>query len=136
LRLSSLSPEAARQQRRDRWRRGRAAAQTLRSAFPRLEQIRVDLSFKDATTCTPAEQSHVLHPPARAFFEFPCPYADCDGQFDLNAAATSVLASSAHHAEGEIECPGVRARDRMGRQACHLRVLYRFTADYQRESDA
>ncbi len=136
MRLSSLSPEAARQQRRDRWRRGRAAAQTLRSAFPRLEQIRVDLSFKDATTCTPAEQSHVLHPPARAFFEFPCPYADCDGQFDLNAAAASVLASSTEHAEGEIECPGVRARDRMGRQACHLRVIYKFTADYQREADA
>jgi hypothetical protein len=54
----------------------------------------------------------------------------------LNAAAKSVLASSAEHAEGEIECPGVRARDRMGRQACHLRVLYKFTADYQREVDA
>ena len=80
----------------------------------------------------------MLHPPGRAFFtpRFPCPYADCDGQFDLNAAAASVLASSAHHAEGEIECPGVRARDRMGRQACHLRVLYKFTADYQRETDA
>src|SRR5450756_788475 len=127
MRLASLSPAAARQLRQDRLRRDRAAAQAIRSAFPTIGRLRLDLSFEGTGTSTPAAQSHVMHPPARAFFEFPCPYADCDGQFDLNAAATSVLASSAEHAEGEIECPGVRARDRMGRQACHLRVLYKFT---------
>src|ERR1700674_1903180 len=127
---------AARQERMDRLRRDRAAALAVRVAFPTVQHLRLELKFESTTSSTPTLQSHVLHPPARAFFEFPCPYADCDGQFDLNAAATSVLASSAEHAEGEIECPGVRARDRMGRQACHLRVLYRFTADYQRESDA
>src|ERR1700726_2136466 len=127
---------AARQERMDRLRRDRAAALALRVAFPAVQYLRLELKFESTTSSTPTLQSHVLHPPARAFFEFPCPYADCDGQFDLNAAATSVLASSAHHAEGEIECPGVRARDRMGRQACHLRVLYKFTADYQRETDA
>src|SRR5437879_13325204 len=84
MRLSPLSPEAARLERRERWSRDRAAAQALRTAFPKVAQLRLDLTFSGAGSTTPVSQSHVLHPPAQAFFGFPCPYADCDGHFDLS----------------------------------------------------
>ena len=78
MRLSS-SPEASRQERADRLRRERAAARALRVAYPALQQLRLELTFESTSANTPVPQSHILHPAARAFFEFPCPYADCDG---------------------------------------------------------
>jgi len=83
---------AARQERMDRLRRDRAAALALRVAFPTVQHLRLELKFESTTSSTPTLQSHVLHPPARAFFEFPCPYADCDGQFDLTSAVKAALA--------------------------------------------
>jgi hypothetical protein len=134
MRLSPLSPEAARQERRERWRRDRNAAQTLRSAYPKVAQLRVDLTFNGAGPTTPASQSHVLHPPARAFFGFPCPYADCDGHFDLSAVATAALGSAVHHTEGTLDCAGLRARDHASKQTCNLHLDYKLTAEYRRES--
>ena len=134
MRLSPLSPEAARQERRERWRRDRAAAQTLRSAFPQVVQLRIDLTFNGARAMAPASQSHVLHPPARAFFGFPCPYADCEGHFDLSAVVTAALESSVNHAEGTLECFGLRARDHASKQTCNLHLDYKITAEYRREA--
>jgi hypothetical protein len=133
MRLSSLSPSAVRQQRLDRLRRDRAAAQVLRTAFPAVDQLRVELSFEGMAARTPASQAHVLHPPARAYFGFPCPYADCDGQFDLTAIITAVLTSSEHHAEGALECPGLRARDLSAKQPCQLHLNYKITAEYHQD---
>jgi hypothetical protein len=136
VKLAALKPEAARQQLRDRWRRDRAAAQTLRSGFPRVERTRIDLSFKNAASSTPAAQSHILHPAAQAFFAFPCPYSDCDGRFDLNGVVPAILARSADHAEGDLECSGSRAREGLGRQPCQLHVHFVVTAQYGRENDS
>ncbi|TLY58537.1 MAG: hypothetical protein E6K52_12815 [Gammaproteobacteria bacterium] len=134
MRLSPLSPEAARLERRERWSRDRAAAQALRTAFPKVAQLRLDLTFSGAGSTTPVSQSHVLHPPAQAFFGFPCPYADCDGHFDLSAVVTAALRSSVRHIQGTQECAGVRARDRAGKQLCNLQLNYVITADYRREA--
>ncbi len=133
MRLSSFSPAAARQQRLDRLRRDRTAALALRTAFPEVEQLRLDLRFEGAARNTPASQSHVLHPPARAFFEFPCPYADCDGQFNLTAEVAAAVASPDHKFEGALECSGVRARDHATKQPCKLQLSYTITAAYQRD---
>ena len=124
MRLTPLSAAAARQERADRLRRDRATAQALRAAFPAVQQLRLELKFEGPGATTPAAQSHVLHPPAQAFFTYPCPYADCDGQFDLTAAVSAALADPSHQAEGALECPGVRARDHASKQPCLLRLGY------------
>jgi hypothetical protein len=131
MRLSSSSPAAARQQREDRLRRERAAAQAIRSAFPTIGRLRLDLRFEGSGATTPASQSHVMHPPARAFFEFPCPYADCDGQFNLTAAVKAALDSDAVETIGDLECSGLRARDHATRQPCKLHLHYKITPEYQ-----
>jgi hypothetical protein len=131
MKLALLSPAAERQERRDRLRRDRAAALALREVFPAVQQLRLELLFQGSTSTTPAPQSHTLHAPARAFFEFPCPYADCDGQFDLSAAVKAALADPAHRATGALGCSGQRAVRVGARQPCQLRLNYTVTATCQ-----
>lgn len=96
------SSAVARQQRRDRLHRDRAAAVALRIAFPAVQHLRLELKFESSSAQVPTLQSHTLHPPAQAFFEFQCPYADCDGHFDLTGAVDAALADPAHHAAGVL----------------------------------
>ena len=131
MRLTPLSAAATRQERADRLRRDRATALALRAAFPTVQQLRLELKFEGPSPNTPAAQSHVLHPPAQAFFTYPCPYADCDGQFDLTAAVSAALASPSHQAEGVLECSGVRARDHAFKQPCLLHLAYTVIATCQ-----
>jgi hypothetical protein len=129
MRLSS--PENTRQQRTDRLRRERAAAHALRVEFPAVQQLRLELTFESAATNTPVPQSHVLHPAARAFFEFPCPYADCDGGFDLTHAVNTALANKTGKARGALECCGHRPEQHGSRKPCKLRLSYAIAATYQ-----
>ena len=119
----------------DRLRRERAAAPQLRVAFPGVQQLRLELKFEGVTTNIPASQSHVLHPPARAFFEFPCPYADCDGQFNLTGAISLLLAdrpskAGISKAEGVLKCQGQRPDRRTTRASCQLHLNYEFIVTY------
>jgi len=127
-----FAPSAAtRQERVDQFRRGRATAPVLRATFPTVEQLRIELRFEAQSSNAPTEQSHVLYPPARAFFEYPCPYWDCDGQFDLGGAVRAALADATHRAEGVQECQGSRIGDRGTRRPCRLQLFYAVTATFQ-----
>ncbi|HEY6923906.1 MAG TPA: hypothetical protein VI653_10585 [Steroidobacteraceae bacterium] len=130
MRLNPSSAAAAREERTGRLRRDRAAALTVRAAFPSVQQLRLDLEFEGAAANTPTPQSHVLHPPARAYFTFPCPYADCDGQFDLTEAVNAALDDRSPQPEGVSQCPGTRVGNQASRQPCLLRLTHRITATY------
>jgi hypothetical protein len=134
VRLGPPNSTNTRQERRDQLRRNRATAQPLRAAFPAVQQVRIELRFEGPSASTPTSQSHVLYPPAPAFFEYSCPYADCDGQFDLSSAVKAVLADATRPADGVIECNGLRARDHASKQPCLLQLLYTVTATYQQKS--
>jgi hypothetical protein len=127
------SSAAARQERTDRLRRDRAAAVALRVAFPAVQHLRLELKFESSSAQAPTLQSHVLHPPAQAFFEFACPYADCDGHFDLTSAVDAALADPAHHAAGMLECSGLRPGDCASKQPCQLHLIYKVTATYHQD---
>lgn len=131
MRLAGSGSTNARHARLDRRRRDRAAAPALRTAYPDVEQLRLELYFRGAEY-VPAPQSHELHPAAQAFFEFPCPYADCDGSFDLNPAVRAVLGAAKLKAEGELECGGMRVRDQASQHPCGLQLIYHISALYQR----
>lgn len=133
MRLAARSLIVERQERLDRLRRDRAAALSLRAAYPAVERLRLELHFESVKN-TPASQSHELHPPARAFFEFPCPYADCNGHFDLNDAVRIALSQGNQQAQGELQCTGVRALDYTSKQPCKLQLAYTITALYQRDA--
>ena len=130
-----FAPSAAtRQERKDQVRRDRATAQVLRTAFPTLQHLRIELSFQGAGSNTPTAQSHVLYPPAAAYFEYRCPYSDCDGQFDLGSAVKTAIAASTHRAQGVLVCRGSRGLDPTSRRQCLLQLNYEVTATYQQPS--
>lgn len=131
MRLPSSSPAASRQEYLERLRRDRAAAPQLRVAFPAVQQLRLELRFEGRTTNIPASQSHVLHPPARAFFEIPCPYADCDGQFDLTSVVSLLMTDRLPKAAGTLQCQGQRPGRQVTRTPCQLHLNYELTVMYQ-----
>jgi hypothetical protein len=114
---------------RERHRRDRAAAQLLRDRYPQFASIRLDFDFSDDGPFTPAPQVTVLHPPARTFFFLPCPYADCDGEFDLTAAVANLARDKETHAEGQLKCSGTRLRDKDARTPCGLTLEYVIIAE-------
>jgi len=82
--------------RHDRLRRGSrgGCAGPIRSAYPTIVTLRLELHFEGSEARVPADSSACHAPTGRAaFFEFPCPYADCDGQFNLSDAVGAALSS-------------------------------------------
>jgi hypothetical protein len=96
--------------------------------FPRLAHMRIDLLFSDPAGQSPASQTHVLHPAARAFFAYPCPYAECEGRFDLSRFARESADHVPAHVIGTLECPGERTKGRHAKSACGLRLTYDIAA--------
>ena len=111
-------------QRREQHKRDHAISPNLRSAYPQLTQLRLDLTFSDGTSNPPAAQGHVLAPAARAFFRFPCPHSDCSGIFDLSIAVESLVRGSALSKQGTFECVGTRAFDRATEKRCGLALRF------------
>lgn len=128
MRLNAHKPAATPESRADRLRRNRAAALALRTAFPRVQELRLEFTFEAEGSHAPAAQSRLLYPPAQAFFEFPCPHADCDGQFDLTPVVRRTVDDHTHAARGTIVCSGTRAVQRDSRQPCRLHLIYSVTA--------
>lgn len=123
--------ETQRALRRERSERSRKAAPQIGQAYPQVQKIRLDLVFTDHLVRAPAGQTHLLYPPARAFFQFPCPHADCSGQIDLDGIITSAINASMKTIDGELICPGVRPERGATSRNCKLHVQYRMTVIYR-----
>jgi hypothetical protein len=130
MKLGRPKPDPARRDRREILRRERAAAPNLRAAYPLVAQLRMNLKFADGSALPPASQLHILHPPAPAFFRFCCPFADCDGQFDLSGPVATMLSASQRTLALSLRCEGTRARDRQVRQPCELQGEFTIDAEY------
>ena len=131
MRLSPANHKAESLQRRERWRRDHAAARTLNSAYPQVERICVNLRFDGTGFTRLAPQSHVLHGPAQAFFDFPCPYADCDGTFDLKSVVAALVEGRGELTEAHLDCAGTRPRLQAAKQPCLLHVDYAVSVRYR-----
>jgi hypothetical protein len=123
MKLTSVGPEGARNLLREKQRRNRLAAKELRVQFPQFATIRVDLVFSDEVSQPPAPQSIVLHPPARAYFVYPCPYASCSGELDLAANVDHIAELGKVRAAGRTQCNGER-HGRQGKAPCGLHIDY------------
>ena len=109
---------------RERQRRDRALAPPMRVRYPQFASLRLECEFSDGAVSAPAPHVMVMHPPAPAFFLFPCPYADCDGEFDLTAAVADLAREGATQRDGQLCCAGHRTVDRSGRTPCRLTLDY------------
>ena len=131
MRIVSRTTRSLLEQKRERSLRNRQAAGSLADTCPRVERVRIQLRFLPVSGSVPAAQTHALYPSAPAWFEFACPFGDCDGSYDLNAIVKPLLARSAPQVSGSLHCSGTRTGSGMTRQPCQLRVDYWTAAEYQ-----
>ena len=115
-------------------RKRRADSSTVRETSPNTERVSVVLEFLPIAAPPHVAQSFFLYPAARAFFEYPCPYGDCDGIYDVGTAATQVLSGAKRKVAGVVECTGNRSRDGKPNQPCGLQLSYAISAE--RSADA
>ena len=127
MRLNAQKSSAIPVGRAERMRRSRASALAVRAAYPGVHQLRLELNFQGISSHAPSAQSHLLYPSACAFFEFPCPHAGCDGEFDLTAVVQRTVADKTHASHGTMICSGSRAFVHHSRQPCGLHLSYSVT---------
>ncbi len=130
------NPEHDRKDRRERIRRQRLAAPPMRTAYPRLSLLNLRFSFVDGSERPPVAQTHILHPPAAAFFHFACGFADCDGGFNLGSAIAELSGAGTREAVRQFECTGLRTRDKASGQPCGLKLECSISMQYAREMAA
>ena len=131
MRIVSRTPRSTREQEREKSMRKRAAAGTLATSFPAIEEVRVHLVFVSKSGPAPAPRTHSLYASAQAYFEFACPHGDCDGSIDMNPVTLALLRRSGTQAEGTLQCPGTRTGVGPDRPPCGQRVDYWVIARYQ-----
>jgi hypothetical protein len=114
------------EQRRYQRQYDRDRAPPLRAMFPLVARVQIELSFPGVRDAAPSAQTFVLYPAARAFFRYPCPCQDCDGEFDVSATVGALVASDTVRASTtEFQCQGVRSRDRLSGSPCPIRLSCR-----------
>jgi len=99
-------------------------APALRSFFPSVRELRIELAFDAEYGWEPSKQVHILHPPSRASFRYPCPFAGCSGSFDLDASIRALLQASRPGVRATLDCTGVRPFDRSTGKLCGARLHY------------
>jgi hypothetical protein len=117
--------------RRERMLSERTRAPAMRELYPDVGQLGIELVFADIGAPTPSPQLRTLYPAAPAFFRFPCPCTDCDGDFDLSAPVSALVEKSSARktmsasSSGTLSCLGVRLRDRADNKPCSMALTYK-----------
>jgi hypothetical protein len=102
----------------------------LRTLFPRVSLLRVELDFVRDAEWSPSAQVHILYPPSTASFRYPCPVAGCNGAFELSHPVAELLQRSKSVLTDQATCEGVRPVDRVSGRPCALKMKYRIEATY------
>jgi len=119
----------------DAWRRAYAQAELLRTRFPEVASLSVELTFEDPHSAGHySSQMRGFGPAAQAMLAFACPRTLClGGGFDLDPVAVAMLARGKEASSGTLVCDG-HLRPREGSDApvkpCGLRLHYRLIAAY------
>jgi hypothetical protein len=124
MKFAQTTAGRGRGQTHERQRRDRALTASMRELFPDLASLRLEFDFSDDGPFTPVPQVTVLHPAARAYFVFPCPYSHCDGEFDLAPAIKAMTRQAHTRCEGELQCGGHRGADGRPDGRCGLMLEY------------
>jgi len=117
--------------RRDQLMKERTRAASLRQVFPRIGELRIELIFSDVRGRAHSPQVRVLYPAARAFFRFACACTDCNGDYDLDDAITTLLNSTpqgTRTVRGTLICDGVRRDRPRDGTTCSIRIEYQLTS--------
>ena len=126
--------------RHEREERQRAYLNTrlLRDEFPRVEQLTLQLIFTDASGASSySAQMRSFAPAATAFFDIPCPAAECmGGGFDLASVISRLSGRAGHETSGRLDCQGHDSTDQRDPHYCRIQLHYRVTVAYAEPLEA
>jgi len=128
MRLAAAKGPKGAVPRREQMLYERARSAAMRRTFPQIEQLRIELAFRDTRGLPPSPQVHTLYPAAAAFFRFACPCADCDGDFDLTEVVSALAIGKLPTSRGQLVCNGTRRDHPPGNTACSIRLEYQLTS--------
>jgi hypothetical protein len=116
-------------QRREQRQQSYMAAPVVGKKFPGIEQLAVEMRFKDPEgKSSVSPHRRLFAPDMQAFFEFQCPLRDCaNGGFNLTSAVPKAFSDRKHETTGTMECEGRRPRDGAADPRCRLELQYRVT---------
>ena len=115
---------------RDKGAVDRAAAPSIRAAFPKVTQLRIAFVFDNGSKLSPSSQVHIMHPPSQAYFSFPCPAAGCNGTFELGPTIEQLVSRTQAKSADYLRCTGVRPEHRASGQLCDLHLKYQVDVSY------
>jgi hypothetical protein len=124
------NPSAA-ESRSERLRVARATAPLLRDLQASAACVSIRLTFADDTRLAPETRSFAVHPPARAYFVYPCAFGDCDGRHDLDEVVRGLLGAGVTQASGVRHCQGHRPGGVGQGRGCGLGLTYTISVHYQ-----
>ena len=99
---------------------------SLAATFPKLKQLKVDLSFRtsDGGTTSSEIKYKVNLDHSKTVFRFDCLNHECvRGDFDLSEALAKAVAARETTVAGEMQCEGWRSKDTIKQVKC-CRVLH------------
>jgi hypothetical protein len=117
-------------------RKARAAAPTLRVAWPEAAVVRVELAFQADSAPAHGPQAFSIYPAAKAHFVYPCPFGDCDGVYDLNEIVFGMLQAGKRRTRGTLTCIGHRSRNGKSDSLCELAASYSIMVQQDSEEAA
>jgi hypothetical protein len=111
-------------------RKGAPATPAVRTVFPDVQELRVELEFLPEPGWSPSHQVRILRPAAQASFRYPCAFAGCSGWFELSEPIRYLVQRREDLAAASLGCAGVRPSDRATGKACDAQVRYVIKASY------
>src|SRR5690348_3026024 len=106
------------------------APPAVRSVFPDVEELRVELEFLSERGWNPSSQVRILRPAAQASFRYPCAFAGCSGSFELSEPIRQLVERRKNLLVASLGCAGVRPSDRATGKTCDAQVRYVIKASY------
>lgn len=114
---------------RDKGAEDKASAPVLRAAFPKVSQLSITFIFDNGSKVPPSSQTHILYPPSRAYFNFPCPAPGCSGVFHLGPVIEKLVSRKQTEASAHLSCEGNRPQPRASEQ-CSLHLDYKVEINF------
>ncbi|MCU0758551.1 MAG: hypothetical protein MUF07_05020 [Steroidobacteraceae bacterium] len=108
----------------ERQRVARMRAPLLRELQASATCVSVKLTFAVDTRLEQETRSFEIHPPARAYFVYPCAFGDCNGRHDLDVVVRGLLRTGATQASGALQCGGHRSGGVVQGARCGLGLTY------------
>jgi|SwirhisoilCB3_FD_contig_31_7613648_length_578_multi_2_in_0_out_0_1 hypothetical protein len=111
-------------------RKGAPAIPAVRTVFPDVEELRVELEFQSERGWNPSNQVRILRPAAQASFRYPCAFAGCTGWVELSEPIRHLVERRKDRVAASLGCAGVRPCDRATGKACDAQIRYVIKASY------